>query len=197
MDTKLKAIFKKPLFEIIDECCQHKERRDKVDTLRRYESPSLRNYLCFLFDPKLTFNQLPRGTPPFRSSANPTNIDTDTIRFEAHRHLFPDQRGEPPFVFFLTHLGRGNMSPSVVQSHFERLIRACHPKDNILFVAMKDKKPPIGITRKVVAEAFPDLEQTWAPEVAEPDKRPRGRPPKVDAPAPAPAPAPPVKKGKK
>lgn len=168
MDSKFKALCKRPLHETISAVCAAKDDAAKVKALRDASSAPLKAYLSFLFDGRHKFSALPTGPLPFGSSRTPAEHSSDDVRYEAMRHFYPDNAGEPEFVFYLTDAGRGNMPTSQVQVHFERLIRSVHPADVALLGYMKDKTPPEGLTYEIVAEAFPNLVAKWAPRTAPP-----------------------------
>lgn len=132
----------KSLSDILSEASEQKNKVDKVNTLRRYDSPALRSVIAHMFDPRIKFN-LPEGDPPY----SPSQFDTKTRLYSEIRKLYIWVEGVGP-----------NMPRVKREKLFIDLLESVDPQDAKMLLSMKDKKSPYkGLTLEVAMAAFPEL----------------------------------------
>lgn len=118
----------------------------KVRLLQKYDNPTLRKILKYTFSDKVTFNQLPKGPPPYKPN---DLVDQEGILY-----------GETRRLYLFTDGGNPDLKQIRKEALFIELLEGVTPKDAELLIGMKDKKLPDdykGITKAVVSKAFPDL----------------------------------------
>jgi hypothetical protein len=132
--------------EILTKAGEAPTRVDKVEVLREYNTLALRDVLKGAYDDEVEFI-LPKGAPPYTSAdpkSVPSNLNKQTKRF---RYFVKGGPGE-------------NLAAVKVEMMFVKVLEAIHPDDAELIIKMKEKDLAgayKGITKKLVAEAFPGL----------------------------------------
>jgi len=137
MNKKMRA---KSIGSIVKEVCalENFDKQKKLEILRKYDNPGLRQFLDILFAEQIEW-LLPEGSPPYKPNPNP---DADGILYGEIRRLYIFTNQAP------------NLTPMKREMHFIRLLENVTPDDAELLIAMKDHKPPKGITKKLVEEAY-------------------------------------------
>jgi hypothetical protein len=118
----------------------------KARLLQKYDNPTLRKILKYTFSPKVTFDLLPSGTPPYKPNQL---VDQEGVLYHEARRLY-----------LFTDGGNPNLKQLRKEALFIEILEAVTPADAKVLVGMKDKKLPEeykGITKAVVEKAFPGL----------------------------------------
>jgi len=133
---------KPSLSSILKEAAKQETLTDKVNFLKRNDSPSLRSLVAHIFDPRIKF-LLPEGDPPYQ----PSQFDTQMRLYTEIRKLYIWVEGVGPQM------------PTVKREKlFIDLLEAVDPEDAKVLLSMKDKKSPYeGLTSEVAYTAFPEL----------------------------------------
>lgn len=119
--------------------------KDRVAYLRgleaRYQKP-IKVVLEYMFHPSRKF-LLPEGAPPYK----PSDMDEPGIFYGELRKLYLFVEG-----------GNPNLKQMKREILFAQLLEVVDPTDAELILAIKDKRSPYrGLTRKVAAQAYPEL----------------------------------------
>lgn len=132
----------KPMIsEILESCSKLKTRNEKIEFLKHH-SPNLalRHILKFMFHPDIKF-LLPEGIPPYKPCQIP-NQEGRLYQEVRKLYLFVDG-------------GNPDLKQVKRESMFIQLLESVDPKEAKVLLCMKDKKSPyVGITRKLVEEAY-------------------------------------------
>jgi hypothetical protein len=95
---------------------------------------------------------LPEGTPPY--TPLPNNADAEITMQSASRQFYLFVQGDTETQRNLKQLKR--------EALFIQLLESVNPAECKVLLGMKDRKLPYrGLTRKLVAEAFPNLAKDW------------------------------------
>jgi len=131
------------LAEILKKASEIEKKADKIEWIRRNDSPALRALLKYAFDPKVKF-LLPEGAPPYKPNELP---DLQSVLYSELRKLYLFIEG-----------GNDNLKPTRREYLFIQLLENLDKEDAELIAAVKDKKVPYkGITKKFVDEIYPGL----------------------------------------
>lgn len=131
------------LAEILKKASEIEKKADKIEWIRRNDSPALRALLKYAFDPKVKF-LLPEGAPPYKPNELP---DLQSVLYSELRKLYLFIEG-----------GNDNLNPTRREYLFIQLLENLDKEDAELIAAVKDKKVPYkGITKKFVDEIYPGL----------------------------------------
>ena len=135
----------KPLIsEVLTKVNNAKDKPKKMEVLRKYDSPYIRQILKAAFDPKIKF-VLPEGTPPFIRNEAPAGTEHTSL-FYASKKLWRFVKGADPET---NQLAREKM--------FLGLLESLHEKDADVLIGIKDKKLNNmykGLTSQMVRESF-------------------------------------------
>ena len=133
----------KGIFEILQEVSDKKTEKEKIEILRQHEDNNvLKTILAGAYYDGVKWN-LPPGEPPFKP-CDPVNAENFLYGETKRLYLFCE--GGPP----LTNLRRETL--------FVEMLESVHPEDAKILLAMKEKKLPYkGLTKSVIAKAFPGL----------------------------------------
>lgn len=133
----------KLVYEIIELAQKQKNKKDKISILKENESWALKDILRGTYDPRIQWN-IPDGPPPYTpcpEESVPANLLRENKKFR----------------YFVSG-GEGDKLPKVKrEAMYIGLLEAVHPKDAELVIGMVSKEPITGITKNLVAEAFPGL----------------------------------------
>jgi hypothetical protein len=95
---------------------------------------------------------LPEGTPPYKPL--PDAADAEITMQNASRQFYLFIEGNSD--------AQRNLKPIRREQLFIQLLESVNPDDVKVLIGMKDRKLPYkGVTRKLVAEAFPNLARDW------------------------------------
>ena len=141
----------KTCYEIIEWCSKGKTKKDKIARLQKNSGPMLKTILGYTFDPNVKW-LLREGNPPYKQTPD---------GLEVHGALMAELRRLYLFVEGPTETQQ-KLKPHRLETLFIELLESLHPDDAKLLLSMKERKLPVkGITRKLVAEAFPKLSKDW------------------------------------
>jgi hypothetical protein len=135
--------YKMSIAEIINKIGNFRYKEEKVDFLRRADSPTLRNILILTYDlnKKLL---VPTEPPPYRES------DSE----ETHGALFNQARK-------LKYIVEGFSNPKIKQAKretiFIEILESVHKEDAKILCQMIQRKPFKGLTAKTINEAYGNL----------------------------------------
>jgi hypothetical protein len=118
----------------------------KARLLQKYDNATLRKILKYTFSPKVTFDLLPKGEPPYKPN---DLVDQEGVLYHETRRLY-----------LFTDGGNPDLKQLRKEALFIEVLEAVAPADAKLLIGMKDKKLPEeykGITKAVVEKAFPGL----------------------------------------
>jgi hypothetical protein len=127
------------------------KKEDKIRILKENSSPVLKQILGLTYDPRVEW-LLPEGTPPF--TPLPNDADAEITMGNASRQFYLFVKGNTDTQRNLKQVRREQL--------FIQLLESINPVETKVLLGMKDRKLPYkGVTRKLVAEAFPNLAKDW------------------------------------
>jgi len=130
--------------EIFTKVNNAKDKPKKIDVLKEYDSPSLRQLLKGAFDPKIEWD-LPEGTPPYMANEAPIGTEHTYLEEEAKK---------------LWHFVKGadvSLSKTRKETLFIQMLEGLHTSEATVLLNIKDKqlnRVYKGLTEAVVKEAF-------------------------------------------
>jgi hypothetical protein len=131
------------LSEILRNASELETKQERVDYLRRNDSPALRALLKYAYDDKVKF-LLPEGEPPYKPNTLP---DQEGILYSELRRMYLFIEG-----------GNPNLKAVRREYLFVQLLETVDQHDARLLIGVKDKKlPHKNITKKFVQEVYPGL----------------------------------------
>ena len=137
--------------EIFDQVDKAKTKKEKIAVLHTYSSAALKTVLGYTYDPGVKW-KLPETDPPY--NALPANADQEArlISELKKMYLFVDGPTET----------QRNLRQAKREMLFIELLEVIDPRDALVVLGMKNGKLPYkGLTRKLVAEAFPNMSANW------------------------------------
>lgn len=127
------------------------KKADKIRILREHSGPVMKQILGLTYDPRVVW-LLPEGTPPF--TPLPNDADAEITMQYASRQFYLFIEGDTDTQRNLKQIKR--------ESLFIQLLESVNPAETKVLLGMKERKLPYrGLTRKLVAEAFPNLAKDW------------------------------------
>lgn len=129
------------IYEILDKVKAAKDVQTKINTLRQYDSETLRYILELAFHPNVGW-WLPEGAPPYKPSEV---LDTEG-------RLYQEARTLPLYLYG----NRPEIKKHQRENLFIGLLESLHAKDAELLIAVKDKKVE-GLNVDIINQAFPGL----------------------------------------
>ena len=132
------------IYEILEAAGKAKNKQEKIEILRKYESWALKDVLRASFDDTVEFT-IPAGAPPYvpnRIESIPSNLLRKNTDFQ-----------------YIVKGGTGDTMASFKREKlYIGILESIHPQDAEVVINMVNKKKPAnGVTIKVVKEAFPNL----------------------------------------
>lgn len=141
----------KTFHEIFDEVEKAKSRKDKIAVLHKHSSAALKQVLGYTFDPNVKW-LLPEGDPPYKPLKKDSDVEARLLSELRKLYLFVEGTTEQ----------QRNLKQVRREQLFIELLEVIDPRDAKVLIGMKDGKLPYkGVTRKLVAEAFPNLARNW------------------------------------
>ena len=161
-------------FEVFDAVSKMRSKALKVETLQRYNDPSIRALLIWNFDEGI-ISLLPPGEVPYGNTKE-DEMTTGTLSEKIQDAV--DKMGElrttslgsndqgqttirKEFKAFYNFVKGGNASLSSLrrETMFINILQGLHPLEAEILILVKDKKlsDKYKITREVVSEAFPQI----------------------------------------
>ena len=136
------------MFKKVEEA---KTKAEKLHILKKNSSPVLKQILGLTYDPRVEW-LLPQGTPPH--TPLPDAADAEITLQYASRQFYLFVKGNTETQRNLKQIKR--------EALYIQLLESVNPAEVKILVGMKDGKLPYkGVTRKLVAEAFPNLAKDW------------------------------------
>jgi len=136
------------MFKKVEEA---KTKAEKLQILKENSSPVLKQILGLTYDPRVNW-LLPEGTPPY--TPLPNDADAEITLQYASRQFYLFIEGNSETQRNLTQIKR--------EALYIQLLESVNPAEVKILLGMKDRKLPYkGVTRKLVAEAFPNLAKDW------------------------------------
>jgi len=134
--------------EILRKVSNAKTKKEKVDLLKKHNSPALRQLMVINFDESI-ISELPEGDVPY--TPNDAPVGTDHTRLEQeYRGLYRFFKGGDPRIKALKR-----------ETLFVQLLEGLSSEEAELLVLCKDgrlNEKYKRITKAVVSEAFPQIE---------------------------------------
>lgn len=130
--------------EIIQSAAAKKTTEEKIDFLRRNDSPPLRIVLQYTYDSAIEF-LIPNTPPPW---------EKNEYEDEAKSLLFREAR---KLKMFIKNGGYDNLNQVKREQLFISLLEDVDNDDADTLCQMIAKKPFNGLSKKTIEEAFPDL----------------------------------------
>lgn len=141
----------KTFYEIFEEVEKASTKKDKIATLQKYSSPALKVILGYTYDPNIKW-LLPEGTPPYKALENHQDAEGRLVAETKKFYLFIEGPSD----------AQRNLTPLRREQLFIGMLESIDPRDALVLIGMKERKLPFkSITRKLVAEAFPNLSKNW------------------------------------
>lgn len=141
----------KQFFEIFTAVEKAKTKKEKIAILQENSGAALKTVLGYTYDPRINW-LLPEGSPPYK----PLDKDSDGEL---------DLHGELRKIYLFVE-GNTDTQQNLKQIRREQLfiqmLESIHPNEAKVLLGMKERKLPFkGMTRKLVADAFPNLAKDW------------------------------------
>jgi hypothetical protein len=136
------------IFKKVEEA---KTKAEKIAILRTHSGPVLKQILGLTYDPYVEW-LLPEGEPPYQPLPNSADAEI-TLQYAARQfYLFVNGDTET----------QRNLKQTKREALFIQLLESVNPAECKVLLGMKERKLPYrGLTRKLVAEAFPNLAKDW------------------------------------
>lgn len=132
------------VYEVIEQVTKEKNRANKISILQKNNSWALKDVLRGTYDDLVQWS-LPEGNPPYEPSEE---HNCPSSLFKQHKN----------FKYFVKGLEGDQVNNVKRERMFIDMLESIHPKDALLLLKMKDKKQlGVGITKKLIQEAYPDL----------------------------------------
>ena len=130
--------------EIFTKVNNAKDKERKIEILRQYDSPSMRQVLKGAFDPKIKWD-LPSGTPPYIENDAPLGTE----------HTYLDQEAKRLWHFVVG--ADNNLTKVKKETLFIQMLEGLSADEAKLLLGVKDKNLNNlykGLTSAVVKESF-------------------------------------------
>ena len=130
--------------EIFTKVNNAKDKQRKIEVLRQYDSPSMRQVLKGAFDPKIKWD-LPEGTPPYIENEAPLGTE----------HTYLDQEAKRLWHFVVG--ADMNLTKVKKETLFIQMLEGLSADEAKLLIGVKDKNLNNiykGLTSAVIKEAF-------------------------------------------
>jgi len=142
---------RKTFYEIFEEVEKAKTKKEKQDVLRKYSGAPLKQILGFTFNPNVKW-LLPEGDPPYTPAKGQADIQGQLVAELRRLYLFVEGNNDT----------QKNLKQIRREQLFIEMLESVDPGDAKVLLSMKEGKLPFkSITRKLVAETFPNLAKDW------------------------------------
>jgi hypothetical protein len=129
--------------EILKKASEITDENQRIKWLRQNNSVALESMLRGAYDPKIVW-LLPEGAPPYK---------TNDLVDQQHR-LYTEARK----LYLFIEGGNPNLKQLRREALFIELLETLDPEDAKLLLSVKEKHIPYpGVTKEVVAKAFPNI----------------------------------------
>lgn len=141
----------KTFYEIFKEVHNAKKKAEKIAVLHHYSSASLKTILGYTYDPRIKW-LLPEGIPPYTPLPDAADQEAGLAAELRRIYLFVEGNSET----------QKNLKQTRREQIFIDMLESVDPRDAKVLIGMKEGKLPFnGLTRKLVAEAFPNISKDW------------------------------------
>ena len=130
--------------EIFTQINNAKDKPKKIEVLKKYDSPAIRQLLKAAFDPKIEWD-LPEGNPPYIANEAPAGTEHTSLLSEA-RKLYHFVKG-----------GDNTINRLKKETMFVQMLEGLQQKDAEVLIAIKNKNLNNvykGLTASMVKETF-------------------------------------------
>ena len=130
--------------EIFTKINNAKDKPKKMEVLKKYDAPYIRQILKAAFDPKIKF-VLPEGTPPYIANEVPVGTEHAMLRNEFKR------------LYLFIEGGDNTITKTKKETLFIQMLEGLHKTEAELLINVKDKrlnKEYKGLTEQLVKETF-------------------------------------------
>jgi hypothetical protein len=142
---------KKTFHEVFTEVEKKRTKKEKIEVLQSHSSAAMKAVLGYTYDPNVKW-LLPDGIPPYKPVAEGIEADGRLISEVKRFYLFVEGPSD----------AQKNLKQHRREQLFIELLESVDPGDAKVLIGMKDGKLPYrGMTRKLVADAFPNLAKNW------------------------------------
>jgi len=143
--------------EVFQQVSEAPIKADKINILRSYDSGAMRGLLSYAYDPRISW-QLPKGDPPYTPLDEAMDQQSRLAQEVRKMHIFANGPGP------LTDTQR-NLKSIRREQLFIQVLESVDPNDAKVLLMMKNGKLLYkGLTRNLVAEAFPEIAKDWKDE---------------------------------
>ena len=130
--------------EIFTKINNAKDKPKKIEVLKRYDTPYIRQLLKAAFDPKIKWI-LPEGTPPYIANEAPEGTEHTLLRNETRK------------LYLFLEGGDNTISKTRKETLFIQMLEGLHQSEAEVLINVKDKKLNKvykGLTAEMVKESF-------------------------------------------
>ena len=130
--------------EIFTKINNAKDKPKKIEVLKRYDTPFIRQLLKAAFDPKIKWI-LPEGTPPYIANEAPEGTEHTLLRNETRK------------LYLFIEGGDNTISKTRKETLFIQMLEGLHKTEAEVLINVKDKKLNKvykGLTEQLVKETF-------------------------------------------
>ena len=130
--------------EIFTKINNAKDKPKKIEVLKRYDTPYIRQLLKAAFDPKIKWI-LPEGTPPYIANEAPEGTEHTLLRNETRK------------LYLFLEGGDNTISKTRKETLFIQMLEGLHKTEAEVLIHVKDKtlnKTYKGLTEQLVKETF-------------------------------------------
>ena len=130
--------------EIFTKINNAKDKPKKIEVLKRYDTPYIRQLLKAAFDPKIKWI-LPEGTPPYIANEAPEGTEHTLLRNETRK------------LYLFLEGGDNTISKTRKETLFIQMLEGLHKTEAEVLINVKDKKLNKvykGLTAEMVKESF-------------------------------------------
>jgi len=130
--------------EIFTQINNAKDKPKKIEVLKKYDNPAIRQLLKAAFDPKIEWD-LPEGNPPYIANEAPAGTEHTSLLSEA-RKLYHFVKG-----------GDNTINRLKKETMFVQMLEGLQQKDAEVLIAIKNKNLNNvykGLTASMVKETF-------------------------------------------
>jgi len=130
--------------EIFTKINNAKDKPKKIEVLKRYDQPYIRQLLKAAFDPKIKWI-LPEGTPPYIANEAPVGTEHTLLKNETRR------------LYLFIEGGDSTISKTRKETLFIQMLEGLHQSEAEVLINVKDKKLNKvykGLTAEMVKESF-------------------------------------------
>jgi hypothetical protein len=141
----------KTFHDIFTEVGKATKKADKIAILHKNSNAALKQILGMTYDPRVEW-LLPEGEPPYKPMEKASDQESGLMQETRRLYLFV--KGDSDV--------QRNLKQTRREQLFVGMLEAIDPDDAKVLLAMKEGKLPYkGLTRKLVAEAFPNMAKDW------------------------------------